>query len=89
MLSNESQVGGNIFFVRDSYVWAAIYYLDSPTGYREYLPQYSSIPKLDSELLILDSCSKGISGFNAQWVVSALLAAFFCLALLLLVCLSS
>ncbi len=29
------------FHVRDCYVWAEIYYLDSPTDYREYLPTKS------------------------------------------------
>ena len=26
------------FHVADRYIWAQIYYLDSPTDYREYLP---------------------------------------------------
>lgn len=29
--------GGYEFHVADCYVWAEIYYLDSPTDYREYL----------------------------------------------------
>jgi hypothetical protein len=88
MLKNKSQAGGNVFFVRDSGVWAEIYYLDSPTDYREYLPQYASIPKLDSELLILDSCSKGISILNGRRIVAASLATIFCTAVVLLVYLS-
>ena len=32
-----SQLGGGTTHVGDSYVWAEIYYLDSPTDYHEYL----------------------------------------------------
>ena len=30
---------GREFRVRDCYVWSEIHYLDSPTDYREFLPQ--------------------------------------------------
>jgi hypothetical protein len=86
MLRNRSQVGGNAFFVNDSCVWAEIYYLDSPTDYREYLAQYASIPKLDSELLILDSCSKGV--LNARLILAGSLAIILCTAVFFLVYLS-
>ena len=33
-----SELGGGTTHVGDSYVWAEIYYLDSPTDYREYIP---------------------------------------------------
>jgi hypothetical protein len=33
------EIGGEGFHVRDCYVWTEIYYLDSPSDYREYLPQ--------------------------------------------------
>lgn len=32
-------VFGTSFRVRDCYIWAEIFYLDSPTDYREYLPE--------------------------------------------------
>ena len=32
------QIGGAPYRIADAYVWAAIYYLDSPTDFREYLP---------------------------------------------------
>lgn len=41
IMANKTQSerdGGYEFHVADCYVWAAIYYLDSPTNYREYLP---------------------------------------------------
>ena len=38
-LTNQKEVGGDAIHVRDCYVWAEIYYLDSPTDFREYLPQ--------------------------------------------------
>lgn len=31
-------IGGTTYHVGDAYVWSAIYYLDSPTDFREYLP---------------------------------------------------
>jgi len=34
----EEQIGGTPVRVPDCYIWAAIYYLDSPSNYREYLP---------------------------------------------------
>src|SRR5580693_553297 len=34
----EEQIGGTPVRVTDCYTWVAIYYLDSPTDYREYLP---------------------------------------------------
>jgi hypothetical protein len=46
------KVAGTSFHVRDCYVWAEIYYLDSPTDYREYLPRGSGF----GELVMLDPC---------------------------------
>lgn len=50
------QLGGEAFHVRDCYVWAEIQYLDSPTDYREYLPQRttSTFGRTDTELVITD-----------------------------------
>jgi hypothetical protein len=33
------QIGGEATHVRDCYVWTEIHYLDSPSDYRECLPQ--------------------------------------------------
>ena len=33
------EIGGEGIHIRDCYVWAEIYYLDSPSDYREYLPR--------------------------------------------------
>lgn len=35
---HQEQIGGAPYRIADAYVWAAIYYLDSPTDFREYLP---------------------------------------------------
>ena len=52
----ESDVGGTCFRVGDAYIWAEIRYLDSPSDYREYLPQNSAVPRAArGELMMLDS----------------------------------
>jgi hypothetical protein len=55
MLNRNRQIGGEPVHVRDCYIWAEIYYLDSPTDYREYLPLASS----QHELVMLDSSREG------------------------------
>ena len=65
MPTHGSRIGGKSFFVRDSYVWAEIHYLDSPTDYRECLPQYARTVRVDSELVFLDSCSSNAFGEHA------------------------
>jgi hypothetical protein len=37
--TNYSRIGGESVRVGDCWVWAEIKYLDSPTDYREFLPQ--------------------------------------------------
>jgi hypothetical protein len=37
-LTNRPRAEGGEFHVRDRHVWSEIYYLDSSTDYREYLP---------------------------------------------------
>ena len=49
---HEEHIGGKAAHVGDCFVWAEIYYLDSPTDYREYLPNYH--PPVDSQLVMLD-----------------------------------
>jgi hypothetical protein len=54
MLNQAKQIGGEPVHIRDCYVWAEIYYLDSKTDYREYLPNHPhSLP--ESALDMLDS----------------------------------
>jgi hypothetical protein len=50
------QIGGGTFRVSDCYIWAEINYLDSPTNYREYLPQScrESRRPADEEWVMLD-----------------------------------
>ena len=43
------EIGGQSIHIGDCQVWAAIYYLDSPTDYREFLPAKSSGPQLRSQ----------------------------------------
>jgi len=38
-LADHRRMGGEGVHIGDCYVWAEIYYLDSPTNYRDYLPQ--------------------------------------------------
>lgn len=50
------EIGGTAFHVGDCYVWSAIYYLDSPTDYREYLPQQEVLRSvIGDDLVMLDS----------------------------------
>jgi len=37
-------IGGCPIHVKDCYIWSEIYYLDSPTDYREYLPPHHIHP---------------------------------------------
>jgi hypothetical protein len=56
MFHLKKEIGGNIFYVGDCYVWAAISYLDSPTDYREYLPPQRLSPcNSRNDLVMLDS----------------------------------
>jgi len=55
MLGHQDQIGGKCFRASDCHIWAAIYYLDSPTDYRECLPKAVSVARSDSELVFLDS----------------------------------
>jgi hypothetical protein len=52
----QEHIGGTAAHVGDCLVWAEIYYLDSPTDYREYLPNHHRQPvRIDSQLVMLDS----------------------------------
>jgi hypothetical protein len=52
------EIGGEVVYVGDCHVWAAIYYLDSPTNYREWLPQHCPLPRsinINDDLDMLNS----------------------------------
>jgi hypothetical protein len=49
------EIGAEGIHVRDCYVWAEIYYLDSPSDYREYLPQDRHWSSDGHRLEMLDS----------------------------------
>jgi hypothetical protein len=54
-LIQQERIGGTAAHVADCLVWAEIYYLDSPTDYREYLPNHPPQPvRIDSQLVMLD-----------------------------------
>jgi hypothetical protein len=38
-LRKQEAIAPNSFWIRDCYTWAEINYLDSPSDYREYLPE--------------------------------------------------
>jgi hypothetical protein len=51
----QERIGGTAAHVGDCLVWAEIYYLDSPTDYRECLPNHHRQPvRIDSQLVMLD-----------------------------------
>jgi hypothetical protein len=53
--THKEQVGGTAASIGDCYVWAEIYYLDSPTDYRECLSSSGPTPvDLSNELVMLD-----------------------------------
>jgi len=53
--SHDEHIGGTAAHVGDCFVWAEIYYLDSPTDYREYLPiHHRQAVRIDSQLVMLD-----------------------------------
>lgn len=74
------QLGGEAFHVRDCYVWAEIQYLDSPTDYREYLPQRTTFSsgRTDFELVITDPT---LTNWTASLLCFLVCGVIVCLAL--------
>lgn len=72
--------GGQGFHVADCYIWAEIYYLDSPTDYREYLPRQvspvQSNPGNQHMVLLDDQPRPGFLTSFAKFL-------FYCLAMAL------
>jgi hypothetical protein len=83
MVNQYKQIGGESVHIRDCYVWAEIYYLDSQTDYREYLPERPH-PLLENELVMLDSSKESLNPNSiVSWAV--LLAAIVLSALFMYV----
>ena len=77
---------GTSFIVSDCYVWSEIYYLDSATDYREYLPQnvrysgFGELTMLESAQTFLQHISSRLSSIRARVAIPL----FGCLALAML-----
>jgi len=70
---------GQEFRVRDCYVWSEIYYLDSATDYREYLPQNGIHACIRSDDLIqLDSSRQSSCHPCLWWYFLAVFLALGC-----------
>jgi hypothetical protein len=56
-LADRQRIGGVSVVISDWCIWAEINYLDSPTDYREYLPQNCAAPRKipDNGVVMLDS----------------------------------
>jgi hypothetical protein len=86
-LIEDRDLAGRTFHISDCYVWAEIYYLDSPTNYREYLPQSDARPRfgdlvmLDSEKASPQSKIKAVSVFVSCFVLVLFLLAGYLLYL--------
>ena len=52
--AERKQIGGEAIHIGDCQVWVEIYYLDSQTDYREYLPQ-KRVPFRSDEFVLLCS----------------------------------
>ncbi|PYX36910.1 MAG: hypothetical protein DMG81_15185 [Acidobacteria bacterium] len=86
MINQEKQIGGEPFHVRDCYVWAEIFYLDSATDYREYLPEYSVRPPtlLQADFALLDDSGADLGTLTASATPVALVL-FSCALLFLII----
>jgi hypothetical protein len=69
------EIRGEGIHVRDYYVWTEICYLDSPSDYREYLPQDRQWNPKDAPLVMLDSPRQ-----SSRDLCGSLAAVFFLMA---------
>jgi hypothetical protein len=72
------EIGGEGIHIRDCYVWAEIYYLDSPSDYREYLPRDRQWRPPGHVLEMLDFPRQSLR--SARDLPGSLAAVFFLLA---------
>jgi hypothetical protein len=85
MSNVNEEIGGRDFHCGDCYVWSAIHYLDSPTDYREYLPQQGVLRSvIGDDLVMLDSQSNfpwprtRFARLSALAMLTFLIGAFLC-----------
>jgi hypothetical protein len=73
-------IGGHPMRVKDCYIWSEIYYLDSPTDYRECLPPHRTrqrnVP--GSGFTILESSENNSSHFFLRILVFLTLFLIIC-----------
>ncbi len=76
MSLSHGRIGGTPFHVSDCQIWAEIYYLDSPTDYRECLPTGEVGWKMspEGELRMLDDDGRHPWSARAYSVCGVLLA---------------
>jgi hypothetical protein len=69
--TDQKLFGGETIHVGDCYIWAEIYYLDSPTDYREYISNHVAQPTTTTGggFITLDNAG----GFPWRAVAKALL----------------
>jgi hypothetical protein len=79
-LTPQKQIGGTAIHVGDCRVWAEIYYLDSPTDYREFLPCNEPRPVPARELVLLDDMTP-FPRIIFGWCLGALIFACVILSL--------
>ncbi len=74
MSNTDNEIGGRTIQIKDCYIWSEIYYLDSPTDYREYLPKHGVSPRAvpGDNLIMLDGLSRP-SKRHSSWGFSFLL----------------
>ena len=59
--SHEEHIGGTAAHVGDCFLWAEIYYLDSRTDYREYLPiHHLQAVRINSPLVMLEKVNPAV-----------------------------
>jgi hypothetical protein len=85
-LADHQRIGGESVQISDCWVWAEINYLDSPTDYREYLPQNcarsGTIPANDA--IVLGSCVFPQRSKVRQWSHCLILLFIFLISWFLL-----
>ena len=79
-MTDRTEIRGEAIHVGDCYVWAEIYYLDSPTDYREYISNHVSQPSTATgeEFITLDNAGQFSWGAVSKLLV-VLLAMLFTL----------
>ena len=80
--TSREPIRGESAHVGDCYVWAEINYLDSPTDYREYLPQARTWPPaaLLSQLIMLESDHSTRRVGRERWTVWGIVVLFLSIA---------